>query len=153
MSILRTPRNPGTFVFLPVSLSAALLTPLTTFLLLWMKGFPNFADEHKTYILLWCFETTGPTGLLSGLLLAALFWVIRPRWGWLIWPYDFGRSVSVGAVGGAAAHVLGMLVYRFAIGKPFSTFWMSGAILSGAICGAIIAAVYFWRRSNDPIVP
>lgn len=138
-------------LFLTVSVSMAIFSPLATFCLLWVKGLPDFAAPHHVFY--WSYQHAGWSSILSGLLLSLFLLMIRRWWGKTTRPYDFGRSFSIGACFGAAAQGLATVIYRSVMGKSFSSFLVSAALMAGAIVGSIIVSFVFRRISNDPIVP
>ncbi len=130
-----------------MTLSFFLLAPLTTYVLLMLKGFPSFAVEHMGEVLIWVYGVTWVPSLLAGLLLSGILsWVIR-RTAYFHKPYDFGRCFSLGAIAGALAEALATAIYRGVSHRPFSDFWIAGSMIAGCLAGAAVTSVVLWRYS------
>jgi hypothetical protein len=136
-------------VFMTVSF--LLLSPLCTFGLLFLKGLPAFAAGHTFEVLVWVYQVTWMPALSSGLLLAGVLIAIRPWLPFFIRPYDIGRSFSLGAVTGALAEALSTWGYRTLSHRPFSSFWIAGAMIAGFLTGAGLTATLFARLAKRPV--
>ncbi len=121
-------------------LSFTLLTPLVTFLMLWARGLPNFAQGYFLTVVFWVYSVTWAPALLAGALLAAVVYGVIRRTDYFHKPYDFGRCFSLGAITGSLAEALSTWAYRELIHHPFSDFWIAGAMISGCLVGAGLTA-------------
>jgi hypothetical protein len=138
----------GLFAAFVLCFTAAV--PVVTFNLLLWKGLPSFAAPFRGEVLYWIFTVTWVPALISGSLLAVLLMVIVRRTTSLHDPYDFGRCFSLGAVAGALSEALATGAYREITQRPFSDFWVAGAMIAGCISGAILTAVLL--RIYKPLV-
>jgi len=129
------------------------LAPLILFGLLCIKGLPPFAVDHPEEVLFWLYTSTGVQSLLAGGFLSGALVLLKSRWGYFIWPYDFGRSASFGAVAGAILYSVATVIVRVISGKPYSDFWIAGALMAGCLAGSILTSLLFWRISKNPLVP
>jgi hypothetical protein len=134
-------------------LAFVLLSPLMTFVLLWMKGLPDFAEGKKGEVILWVYGMTWVPALITGLLLSVLIARIVRKINYFHKPYDVGRCLSLGAVLGATIQGLATHGYRMVQGLIFSSFWIATGAISGAIVGAIVVAVVLSRFSKVPTSP
>jgi len=133
-----------------LALSFWAMTPLTTFVLLWLKGFPTFADSHLGQVMVWVYEVTWAPSLLSAVILALLVLLIIKRTEYFHRPYDFGRCFSLGAILGAGAHAGSTWLYRSITQHPFSGFWLAGALIAGSLTGAFLCSFYLRHASTPP---
>ncbi len=125
-----------------------LLTPFITFCLLLLKGLPSFAVAHAFETLLWVYQITWIAGLLAGAMMAGGVSVTVSRTGFFHRPYDFGRSFSLGAILGALCQGLATGLYRVVVHKPFSSFWIAGAMLAGCLTGGAAASIALWKLAR-----
>jgi hypothetical protein len=125
---------------LQLLLGFMLVTPLITFLLIWMRGLPDFAQNHVPIVLGWVFSVTWVPAMLSGGLLTAILAAVIRRGGYFHKPYDFGRCFSLGAISGALAEAAATGAYRAITDHPFSDFWIAGAMISGCLAGGFLVA-------------
>jgi len=151
MTTLRTspdnkPRNSPFPIQAALAVFFVVLAPLTTFLLLWLKGLPPFAQAGV--ILLWVYSVSWIPALLAGLLLASLLFTLMNRTGYFHRPYDFGRSFSLGAISGALSEALSTWLYRAVSHRPFSDFWIAGAMIAGCLTGALLVSILLWQASK-----
>jgi hypothetical protein len=141
-----------TFPAVPTTLKASIsflvLSPLMTYGLLIGKGLPSFAVDHLWTVLVWVYQVTWIPALLSGLSLSLVLTGIRSRVLFFIRPYDFGRCLSLGVVLGALTEAASTWGYRLISHRPFSSFWIAGAMISGALAAAIIVPVLLLRLSK-----
>ena len=125
-------------LFMKTTLGFLIVSPLATFGLLVLRGLPSFAASHLLDVLAWVFEVTWIPALLSGAILFLILQMLRPRLNYFTEPFDFGRCFSLGAIAGALAEALSTGVYRTVSHRPFSSFWIAGAMLAGSLAGALI---------------
>jgi hypothetical protein len=146
-------RPPSPFPKIPVALTmtAGFLAtaPLTTFVLLVLKGLPDFAASHQGEVLLWVYTVTWKPALLAGVLLGGVVVTIVSRTRSFHQPFDFGRSLSLGAVVGALAEALATGLYRALSHRMFSDFWIAGAMIAGCLAGGLIVAAVLWRLGHS----
>jgi len=128
-------------------LSFLILSPLITLGLLILKGLPSFTAGHNLQLVLWVYQVTWVPALMSGILLSFVLAAIRPWMNFFTRPYDFGRCFSLGAISGALAEAFCTWTYRALSHRPFSSFWIAGAMISGALAGAGITAVLLRRKT------
>ena len=133
---------------LKTTLSFVVLSPLITYGLLIGKGLPSFAAGHLWDVLVFAYQMAWIPALLSGLLLSLVLAGVRPWALWFIRPYDFGRCFSLGVVSGALTQAASTWGYRIISHRPFSSFWIAGAMISGAIAAAIIVPILLHRLSK-----
>ena len=124
-----------------------LLAPLATFVLLMLKGLPPFAMAHLGQVLLWVYQVSWIAALVAGVLLGTLVAEVTARTSYFDRPYDFGRCFSLGAIGGALSEALATWLYRALSHRPFSTFWIAGAVMAGCLSGGLIVSVVLSRKS------
>jgi hypothetical protein len=129
------------------TLAFLILSPFITLVLLYLKGLPSFTVGHNLELVLWVYQVTWVPALMSGLVLALALAAIRPWIAYFTRPYDFGRCFSLGAIAGALAEALCTWVYRAMSHRPFSSFWIAGAMISGALTGAGITAALLRRKT------
>jgi len=150
--LIDSSRPPAPFKKLPVGLQIAgsflILAPLTTFLLIVLKGLPAFAASQLGEVLIWVYTVTWIPALLAGALLGGLVVMSAARTSYFHQPYDFGRSLSLGAIAGALAEALATWTYRAVSHRLFSDFWIAGAMITGCLAGGVIAAAFLWRLSR-----
>ncbi len=125
-------------------------SPLITFLLLWVRGLPDFAQGHLDQVLIWVFSVVWIPALFSGALLSALLAFIVAHTPYFHKPYDIGRSISLGAVLGAVLQALTTLGYRALTHHPFSDFWIGGAMIAGCLTGALMVPFILKQISKAP---
>jgi hypothetical protein len=124
-----------------------ILSPLVTLGLLFLKGLPSFTAGHPLELVLWVYQVTWVPALMSGFLLSFVLDAIRTRMSYFTQPYDFGRCFSLGAISGALAEAFCTWLYRVLSRHPFSSFWIAGAMISGALAGAVITAALLRRKT------
>jgi len=139
------PTPPIAYFFVWVTLSFWVLAPLCTFELLLLKGLPSFAEGYRVVVLLWIYQVTWLPALVSGLLVSAVLVGLRPRLDHFLNPFDIGRCFSLGVITGALAEALSTWAYRAMSQRPFSSFWIAGAMIAGALAGAAIVTFLLWR--------
>jgi hypothetical protein len=130
-----------------ITLLFALLTPPVTYILLALKGLPTFAMTHQGEALLWAYSVTWVPALLAGLLLSGIVSQVIQKTDSFHKPYDFGRSFSLGAIGGALSEAVATAFYRAVSHRPFSDFWIAGATIAGCLIGAGVVSAILWRFS------
>ena len=121
-----------------MTLGFTVLAPLYTYILLVLKGLPEFAMSHHGEVLLWVYQSTWPAALASGALLSMIIVLTVRQTQYFHQPFDFGRSFSLGAVCGTLAEVPITSLHRALSGRPHSDFWMAGAMMSGCLAGATL---------------
>ena len=126
-----------------------LLSPLITFGLIVFKGLPSFAADHLWDVFVWVYQVTWIPALLSGILLFLVLAGLKPWLSLFVEPFDFGRCFSLGAVSGAIAEALSTWGWRAISHHPFSSFWIAGATLSGAMAGAILIPAILRKRTKS----
>lgn len=124
-----------------IILGFLILSPILTFFLFLVKGLPDFARARLLLVLGWVFQTTWLAALVAGVLIAAIVLATVQRTPIFIYPYDFGRCFSLGAIVGGIAEALGTYVQFFLLfhSAP-SGFRLAGDIMSGCVAGAVVAA-------------
>jgi len=142
---LKTNPPSGWLWTLQVSLLFTLIQPLFLYGLLILKGLPPYAMAHWVALLGLVYRLSVIPSLSAGLLLALLLWALRGRWDFFIKPYDFGRTFSIGAIGGALAEALVLAVARGMIRVMFTNVWFAAAVIAGFAAGAIASSVSFKR--------
>jgi hypothetical protein len=120
-----------------------LVAPLVTFALLWLKGLPAFAIDRPLQVLVWVYLATGVPAFLAGIFLAGAFLAIPPLWSYAAPLDDIGRSFSAGAIVGSLSEALATIVYREVSRRPFSNFWIAGAMITGFFVGGILMPLVF----------
>ena len=124
-----------------------LLTPLLTFVLLYLRGLPEFAAGHLEGVVIWVFGVTWIPALWASVLLTVIVSGITRRTDYFHQPFDFGRSFSLGAIAGALTEAVATGSYRTITHHPFSDFWIAGAMISGCLVGAgLVPLVLSLRR-------
>ena len=135
------------FLFPALAFCYWAIFPTVTFILLWLKGLPLFAEGHMGRVLIWSYEVTWLPAAGAGILLALGVWIATRRTLYFYYPYDFGRSFSLGAVLGALLQAMATWLYRLLIHHPFSDFWIAGAMIAGCLSGAFLTA-FFLRKAT-----
>ena len=138
-------RNNTAIIVIRTTLSFMILVFFFMFGLLVLKGLPSFAADEQVTVLGWVCQVTWLPALLSGLFLSLVMIGIHPRLAFFVQPYDFGRCFSVGGIAGALAEALSTWAYRTLSQRPFSGFWIGGAMISGFFAGALIVSYLLWR--------
>lgn len=129
-------------------------TPLITYALLILKGLPSFAVPHWMDVLAWVFQATWLAGGIAGLLVSVIVWTIIQRTGFFTRPYDFGRCFSLGAIIGTLAEAFSTLLYRHFSHRPFLSFWIAGAAMTGCLVGSFTTSlVLACLKDYQPKVP
>lgn len=128
---------PWRFV-ITVSGSFVLAAPLVTFALLWLKGLPAFAINQPLTVLAWVYLATGVPAFLAGIFLAGAFVAVPPLRSYAAQPQEIGRGISAGAIIGSLSEALATVVYREVSRRPFSNFWIGGAMITGFIVGGLL---------------
>jgi hypothetical protein len=128
------------------------LVPLTTFILLYLKGIPTFAEQQIREVILWVYGVTWMPALVAGLLVSTIVSGVTHRTDYFHRPYDFGRCFSLGAIAGALSEALATWMYRIASHRPFSGFWIAGAMIAGCLVGAFLTSLVLglYARSVKP---
>jgi hypothetical protein len=116
------------------------LTPLTTFILIWLRGLPSFAADRMGEVIVWVYGVTWVPAILAAVLLTAIVSVTTGKTGFFHRPYDFGRCFSLGAISGALTEALATWSYRAVSRHAFSDFWVAGAMIAGCLAGAFLTA-------------
>ncbi len=135
------------------ALGCMVAIPLVTFLLLWIKGLPDFARGHLDQVVLFAYVETWLPALLTGAALSIVTAMIIQRTSYFHRPYDFGRSFSLGAVLGALLHGALTFLYRSLTEHVFSSFWIAGAMIAGSIVGAIGLSIILSRLARQANAP
>jgi hypothetical protein len=136
--------------------SFLLLTPLVTYLLILMKGIPEFATNQQGQVLIWVYAVTWVPSLLAGLLLSGVVSMFIQKNGYFHKPYDFGRCFSLGAIAGAISEAIATAFYRAVTHHPFSDFWLAGAMIAGCLSGAVLTSIILAgvsKRSQKTVGP
>jgi hypothetical protein len=133
---------------LQVTIAFGLLQPAVMCVLLILKGLLPDALEHPFQFCAYVYRAGAPIAFLAGLFLALGLWKIRHRWTFCIRPYDFGRSFSVGAIGGAAFEVVSILLFQIVIPRPLPAFRFATEVLASCAAGALVMAIAFWRMAS-----
>src|SRR5665213_166958 len=123
----------------------SIVAPLCTFGMLFLKGLPHFTAGHALDVVIWIYQVTWIPSLISGLLLSAVFYGIRPWRSYFIQPYDFGRCFSLGAIVGAITEASTTWGYRMILHRPFSGFWIAGEMIAGFLVGATLSVIVLGR--------
>lgn len=113
-------------------------SPLVTFVLLWLRGLPDFAQSHLDQVLIWVYSVVWAPAAFAGAFLATVLGFIISQTPYFHKPFDFGRSLSLGAVLGAVLQALTTLAYRALTQHPFSDFWIGGGMIAGCLTGAVL---------------
>jgi len=129
---------PCTFLIVKIALGFVVLVPLYTYSLLVLKGLPSFAESHQIDVVIWVYERTWLAAAVSGVVVSAMVSVIVRRTAYFHSPFDFGRCFSLGAVLGVLAEAPATYVHRAFSHRPYSDFWMAGAMITGALAGATL---------------
>jgi len=135
-------------IALQIVVPFVILVPLVTLGLLMMKGLPSFTNGYEAEVVVWVYRLTWLPGFLSGGLLALVLISLRSRIYYFIRPYDLGRCFSLGAITGAVAEAFSTWAYRAISHHPFSSFWIAGAIIAGAVTGSALTSLVLWRLSR-----
>jgi hypothetical protein len=145
-------RPPTPFPKLPEGLKIMglflLLAPLVTFLLIWLKGLPDFAIDRPWDVLLWVYSVTWIPAIMTGGLLSGTVIQTASQTRYFHQPYDFGRCFSLGAIAGALCEALSTTIYRTVSHRLFSDFWIAGAMIAGCITGGVVVAATLWQLSR-----
>jgi hypothetical protein len=146
-------RPPSPFPKFPLALAIAggflVTAPLATFVLLVLKGLPDFAASHPGEVLIWVYNVTWKPALLAGVLLGGVVVTMVSRTRSFHQPFDVGRALSLGAVGGALSEAVATGLYRSLSHRLFSDFWIAGAMIAGCLAGGLLVAAVLWRLSES----
>jgi hypothetical protein len=129
-----------------ITLGFVVLVPLYTYLLLAIKGLPDFANSHQVEVVTWLFQSTWLAALASGLVVSVAVSVIVSQTPYFHDPFDFGRCFSLGAVLGALAEAPATYLVRALSHRPYSDFWMAGAMMAGFLAGGTLIPLLLRKR-------
>jgi len=153
---LQTPAIPAGTANVLATLGFTLLVPFYTYVLLVLKGLPDFAVSHPIDVVAWVYESTWLAGLVAGLVVFAATLAIVRRTPFFHRPFDFGRCFSLGGITGALVEMPATWLHRSISHRPHSDFWMAGASMAGFLAGATVIPILLWglsRRSRPLMSP
>lgn len=133
-----------------ITLGFLILAPILTLFLLKLKDYPSFPGADWSNALPWIYRVLTFPSFLSGITLGLGLAFLTRRTRYFHEPYDIGRAISLGAIGGSltqAAAIVLQHVLQTGQGRPH-LFWLATAAIAGCLCGALSASIALRRLTH-----